>query len=201
MSLFGQYSADDVRALIEGYPLAWVCGGAASALEASQLPLVARFGPDGDLIELIGHLARSNPLYRSLMADGRATILFNGPNSYVSPENAGIRDWAPTWNYAQLKVTADIRFDEGFTETSLQILIKAMEAGRSDPWVVSALGPRYRTMLNHIIGFRCLVTDMSGTFKLGQDEGEAAFDAIVATLADDKLTAWMRRFRSPVKPS
>lgn len=201
MSLFGQYSADDVRALIENYPLAWVCGGNASAMEASQLPMVARFGPDGRLIELIGHLTKSNPLYRSLLADGRATILFSGPNSYVSPENAGIRDWAPTWNYAQLKIRADICCDEAFTETSLQLLIEAMETGRPYPWNVSELGSRYRTMLNHIIGFRCLVTNISGTFKLGQDEGEAAFDAILATLADDKLTAWMRRFRSPVRPS
>lgn len=193
MTLFGQYGADDVRALIEDYPLAWVCGGYASNMEASLLPLVGQFGPDGRLVELAGHLMKSNPLYRALRADERATILFKGPESYVSPQNAGLRDWAPTWNYAQLKIRAEIRFDDAFTETSLQLLIEAMEAGRPDPWTVSELGPRYHTMLEHIIGFRCSVTDISGIFKLGQDEGAAVFDNIVATLNDEKLVAWMRR--------
>lgn len=201
MTLFGQYGAGDVRALIEDYPLAWVCGGDASGMEASLLPLVGQFGPDGRLVELAGHLMKSNSLYRALRADQRATILFKGPDCYVSPQNAGLRDWAPTWNYPQLKIRADIRFDEAFTETSLQLLIDAMEVGRPDPWNVSELGPRYHTMLDHIIGFRCAVTDISGVFKLGQDEGEAAFGAILATLPDDKLKAWMRRFRPTAGPS
>ena len=38
--LFERFGDADVRALIEGFPLAWVCGGGAGAVEASLLPLI-----------------------------------------------------------------------------------------------------------------------------------------------------------------
>ncbi len=192
--LFERFGDADVRALIEGYPLAWVCGGGAGAVEASVLPLIGVYDGEGRLIELIGHLMRSNPLHAALTADPRATILFSGPDAYVSPEHAGRRDWAPTWNYAQVKIGAEIAFDEALTETSLKVLIDAMEAGRAKPWSVEELGPRYQGMLTRIIGFRARVTALSGKFKLGQDEDDATLHAILGALPDAQSVAWMKRF-------
>lgn len=192
--LFERFDDADVRALVEAYPLAWVCGGPAAALESSLLPLIGVFDDAGRLVELIGHVMRSNPLYSALSGDPCATILFAGPQAYVSPEHAGRRDWAPTWNYAQVKVGAEIEFDAALTELSLKLLIDAMEAGRPAPWGVEELGPRYHAMLDRIIGFRARVTGMSGKFKLGQDEDSATLGAIVDALPDGDMTAWMRRF-------
>lgn len=194
--LFERFGDADVRALIEACPLAWVCGGGVGALEASRLPLVGIYDEAGRLIELIGHLMRSNPLHAALSGDPRATILFSGPDAYVSPEHAGRRDWAPTWNYAQVKVVAEIAFDEALTEYSLKVLIDAMEAGRAQPWDVEELGPRYRGMLTRIIGFRARVTDLSGKFKLGQDEDAATLHHILGALPDADSVAWMKRFNT-----
>lgn len=192
--LFERFGDADVRALVEAYPLAWVCGGAAAAMEASLLPLIGVFDDAGRLVELIGHLMRSNPLYATLSEDPRATILFSGPHAYVSPEHAGRRDWAPTWNYAQVTVGAEVEFDSALTEMSLKVLIDAMEAGRPAPWSVEELGPRYHAMLDRIIGFRAPVTSVSGKFKLGQDEDSETLGAILDALPDGDMTAWMRRF-------
>lgn len=194
MGLFDQFEKADVRALIEEFPLAWVCAGGAGAMEASLLPLVGRYDAEGRLVELIGHLMRSNPLYPALAADPRATILFRGPDAYVSPEHAGLRNWGPTWNYAQIKVGADVVFDEEFTGEALQILIDAMEAGRADPWRADELGERYETMLARIVGFRASVTSLAGKFKLGQDETDATLGSILGSLPDAGTRAWMRRF-------
>ena len=114
--MFDRFENADVRALVEAFPLAWVCGGAAGELDASLLPLIGVFDGEGRLVELIGHLMRSNPLYGALQRDPRATILFTGPDAYVSSEHAGRRDWAPTWNYGQLKISAEIAFDDALTE-------------------------------------------------------------------------------------
>lgn len=194
MGLFDTFDNADVRALVEQYPLAWVCGGPAGAVEASLLPLVGLFDADGRLVELVGHLMRANPLLAALEADRRATILFKGPDAYISPEHAGLKDWGPTWNYAQLKVGAEVTIDAGLTEWSLGLLVEAMEAGRAEPWDAGELGKRYGAMLEHIIGFRALVTSLSGKFKLGQDERPETFASIVATLPDAPTAAWMRRF-------
>ncbi|MBX3594606.1 MAG: FMN-binding negative transcriptional regulator [Sphingomonas sp.] len=193
ISPFDRFSDADVRALIADYPLAWVCGGTGAAIEASLLPLVGVYDDSGRLIELIGHLMRSNPLHALLAGRPDATILFRGPAAYISPEHAGRRDWAPTWNYAQLKIAARIAFDDALTEHALALLIDAVENGRAAPWRVEELGPRYHAMLPHIIGFRARVTDLSGKFKLGQDEKPSTFAAITATLPDVETVAWMRR--------
>lgn len=194
--LFERFGDVDVRALIEAYPLAWVCGGAAGATEASLLPLIGVYDEMGRLIELIGHVMRSNPLHAALLRDPRATILFSGPDAYVSPEHARRRDWAPTWNYAQVKIGAEIAFDEALTEYSLKVLIDAMEAGRAQPWGVEELGSRYQGMLTRIIGFRAWVTGLSGKFKLGQDEDDATLGAILQSLPDEATAAWMKRFNA-----
>lgn len=192
--LFERYGDVDVRALIEEFRLAWVCAGPAGSLLASRLPLIGKFDADGNLVELIGHLMRSNPLYRALSDDPQATILFNGPDAYVSPEHAGLRDWAPTWNYAQVQIGAEIAFDDALTEYSLTMLIDAMEAGRPRPWSIDELGARFTGMLTQIIGFRAKVTSVSGKFKLGQDELPTTLGAILASLPDDNTANWMRRF-------
>lgn len=192
--LFERFDDADVRALIAGFPLAWVTCGGAGALEASLLPLIGVYDGEGRPIELIGHLMRSNPLYHALREDPRATILFRGPDAYVSPEHAGRRDWAPTWNYAQVKISAEVAFDDALTEYSLKVLIDAMEAGRAAPWGVEELGSRYGGMLTRIIGFRARVTGLTGKFKLGQDEDDATLRTILGALPDAATVAWMKRF-------
>jgi transcriptional regulator len=200
MSMFEQFEAEDVRALIAAYPLAWVCATAADGMEASLLPLVGRYDEEGALVELIGHLTRSNPLHAMLKHRPRATILFKGPDAYVSPEHAGKRDWAPTWNFAQVRIEAEVAFGERFTETSLNILIDAMEAGRADPWSADELGPRYNNMLEKIVGFRARVTSLSGRFKLGQDERPEVLRTILESLPDEATAEWMQRFNNDRLP-
>ena len=194
MSMFERFGAEDVRSLVEAYPLAWVCAAADDSLETSLLPLVGRYDEQGKLVELIGHMMRSNPLHSALKHRARATILFKGPDAYVSPEHADLRDWAPTWNYAQLRIGADVTFDDALTEESLAILIDAMEGGHPAPWHASELGPRYQTMVKLIVGFRAHVTSLSGKFKLGQDERPEVLRTILGNLPDAGTVAWMRRF-------
>jgi len=192
--LFERFSNVHVRALIEEYPLAWICVGSGAEIEASLLPLVGVFDKSGALVELIGHLMRSNPLYEVAQREPRATVLFRGPDAYVSPSHAGRRDWAPTWNYAQLRVATEIQFDEADTENALRVLIEAMESRRDQPWTIEELGKRADAMLGRIIGFRAKVTRVSAKFKLGQDEAPAIFNTILERLPQREMVDWMRKF-------
>jgi transcriptional regulator len=192
---FERFDDGDVRALISEYPLAWVTARSDSAI-ASLLPLIGVYDAAGRLTELIGHLARSNPLYRTLRDAPDATLLFRGPEGYVSPEHAGLSDWAPTWTYVQLVIRAEIRFDAAETEAALDVLIDAMEEGRAALWTTAQMGPRYHGMLNAIIGFRARVTDVTGKFKLAQDERPEVRRAILANHPDAALKRWIERFNT-----
>lgn len=191
-SVFETYGADDVRQLIAQYPLAWV--STPDGEEASLLPLVGVYDAQGCLIELIGHFARSNPLAASFAGDARAVILFKGPDDYISPSQAGRRDWGPTWNYAQLRVWADVTVDPALTGPALDMLIDRVERDRPQPWRAADLGPRYEVLVPHIVGFRARVTRQKAKFKLGQDERPDTLRTILSNLPDGQLAAWMRRF-------
>ncbi len=192
---FAASGPQDIRFLVERHPLAWMqsCTDAGS-VQSSLLPLVGEYDGQGRLVALIGHLARHNPLHDALRGDARANILFTGPQGYVSPEHAGLRDWAPTWNYVQMRIAADLQFDDALTGPALDMLIGDMERVRPVPWRKEELGARYHRLAGAIVGFRAEVRSCAAIFKLGQDERPEVLSHILSTHPDAVLVEWMRRF-------
>lgn len=191
-SPFEVYDDRDVRHLIESYPLAWVCAAGGEA--ASLLPLVGVYDADNKLTGLIGHFARANPLAGAFERTPRAAILFTGPQGYVSPRTAGSRDWAPTWNYVQARIEADVSVEPALTSEALDLLIDKMERGADHPWTSKELGERYERLIPMILGFRARVTSIKAKFKLGQDERPETLRAILSNIDSKDLAQWMFRF-------
>jgi transcriptional regulator len=195
-SLFERYAEADVLDLIREYPLAWVCPTQGSAMESTLLPLLAEIDAAGRLRSLIGHMARRNPLFRTLSANPHALILFTGPQAYVSPAYVSDATWGPTWNYAQARIEATIRFDPDAGDEALSKLVTAMERGMPSPWTTEQMAARYRPMERAIIAFRAEVTSCQARFKLGQDEKPERLREILVQHPDAALVRWMRRFNS-----
>lgn len=194
--LFTRYDPGDVRDVIAEYPLAWLCAANGRADLATQLPLLGEYDEEGALTHLLGHIPRRHPLVPAWQADARTRVLFQGPQAYISPDQAGRRDWAPTWNFAQLSIEGEVVLLPEETGAALTALVDVMERGRAEPWTISALGARYEGMAERVIGFRVRVTRVVGRFKLGQDEQPEVRAAIIAALGDSPLARWMRRFDS-----
>ncbi len=186
------YADKDIRDLIAAYPLAWVCSMGGS--EARLLPLVGVYDENGKLVELIGHLVRESPLALKFVEDPRVNILFTGPHSYISPSQAGRRNWGPTWNYAQIQIQAEISVEPELTPESLEVLVEHVEKDMALPWRIEELGPRYEMMLPKIIGFRVKIQHTKAIFKLGQDENLETLKSILSTLPKGDLFDWMCRF-------
>ncbi len=74
----------------------------------SHLPLTPKMV--GNEIELIGHLARANPHWKSF-ANSQATVIFHGPHTYITPKWYAEND-VPTWNYSTAHVTGKIELIE-----------------------------------------------------------------------------------------
>src|SRR3546814_9415938 len=73
-SVFEQCATDDIVALIDEYPLAWVValgrGGG-----ATPLPMILDLDDDARPISLTGHLPKAHPIAATLAADPRALFL------------------------------------------------------------------------------------------------------------------------------
>ena len=194
-------SPEDVARLVLENPLAWIVSGTDGAPSSTLLPLRPRFGGDGEITHLIGHFARGNPQVRELQREARASILFRGPQGYISPSWFADRTQAPTWNYASAEFRVEIGFrdDPGVLEGDLRDLVAAMEAGRAGAWGIEDMGERYGRLAPRIIAFEAAVLEVRAAFKLGQDERDDVYADIrrgLSAAGRDQLLAWMERFNS-----
>jgi transcriptional regulator len=188
-------NADFVR-LIAEHPLAWVVSRGEQGFAATPLPLLSETDEEGRVTALFGHFALSNPHVEVLRASSAATILFMGPQGYISPEPVSQPQWAPTWNYAIAQFDVKVEFVPHENDVALERLVRAMEADRREPWTIARMGERYAQMVTRIVAFRAHVISTRGRFKLGQDESPQTLDEILAALGDQPLALWMRDFNS-----
>lgn len=193
---FGARSDGDVLRLVTEHPLAWVV--AREGMAATPLPVRPLLDGEGRLTGLISHLSRRNPQLEVMRAAPRATLLFMGPQGYISPSWVSRRTWGPTWNYASAAFDCSLEFidDAEGLRALLDDLAGSLEAGRPNAWSVEEMGPRYDQLSRHIVGFRATILDQRAVFKLGQDEDDNVFGEILAGLGEGPLSDWMRAFRS-----
>lgn len=184
----------DLLALIGEYPLAWVVSADSSGFCATPLPMLAEPGPDGQIASLLGHFALSNPHVAMLRAAAQATILFMGPQGYISPELVSKPGWAPTWNYAMAQFDVQIELLPQENSQALEKLVYWMERERQVPWTIARMGPRYEKMARKIVAFRARVQRVRGRFKLGQDETQETRAEILQKLDNADLVRWMADF-------
>jgi transcriptional regulator len=195
--IFAPASNEQVLRLVLAHPLAWVVSVDSGSFRATPLPLRPRVGAGGRIESIEGHMARSNAHCTALQRDGRALILFSGPQGYISPSWVSDRTWAPTWNYAVVQFLVTIAFDEepARLDAHLADLVESMERGRPRAWQPSEMGARYETLKRRIVPFDAKVLDQRARFKLGQDERDTVFADISAALdsaGPEALLAWMR---------
>lgn len=145
-------------------------------LQFSHLPLLVDV-EDGAIVRLRGHFARSNPHWRALQRDPRATVVFNGPNAYMSaqwytPECPA----APSWNFATVHVNGRVRLLDTPEETTgiVNELIAVNEAQLPQQWDMGRYSPQRRAALTpHILGFALDAEAVEPKFKLNQHYADA----------------------------
>ncbi|MEZ4803808.1 MAG: FMN-binding negative transcriptional regulator [Gelidibacter sp.] len=152
--------------VIQTYPLATVISVKDTLPLITHLPLIFREA-DG---KLIGHIDIYNK-QAELLKDGNAvTILFSGPQCYISPSVYATTQ-LPTWNYIKVHLTGTVEAIESreALKESLIIMTEFLEQPdhnyRLDP-----NNPRMEANLDYIKMFEISITDWEGKFKLSQDK-------------------------------
>lgn len=170
--------------------------------ELTRLPVLYR--RHGDKVELIGHWARANRQSRHV---GRAKVLVNGPQGYVSASWYPDKESAarvPTWNYAAAELLGELhRFDD--TSALAQLLSDTsdfFEASVGQDWRFDPTLDDHAPSLRAIVGFRLEVQQIQIKLKLSQNHPQANQLAVIEALqalgtADaGELAQWMQLYRS-----
>ena len=167
---------DALFALIEEHALgAWVLAGA-DGLVANHIPFLLdrNRGPHGTLV---GHVARANPVWRALGAGTPSLVMFQGPQSYITPNwypgKAEHGKVVPTWDYAVVHAHGVARAveDPAWLMDMLDRLTNAQEAAQPVPWQVNDAPRDYiDKLLRAIVGIEIPIDRLEGKLKASQDE-------------------------------
>jgi len=165
-----------LHALIRARPLAtWVTMGGDGPV-VNHIPML--LNPDrGDFGVLAGHVARGNPVWRSLSGETPSVAIFQGPESYITPSwYASKREHGkavPTWNYAVVHAHGTPRpiHDRDWLLQHVNRLTDTHEADETTPWQVSDAPPAYvERMLGAIVGIEIAITRLEGRWKVSRNK-------------------------------
>lgn len=147
---------------------------------------------------LRGHIARANPLWRKYRQGSEAVAIFQGPQSYISPNYYATKkesgEVVPTWNYAVVHARGTLQFthDADWLLGMVSRLTEAHEKPQPQPWAVTDAPDEYvRTQLKLIVGVEFTITSLIGKWKLSQNrvlaDRQGVKDALSAA-GDDNST-------------
>ncbi|MEW2526414.1 SidA/IucD/PvdA family monooxygenase [Streptomyces sp. NPDC047071] len=136
---------------------------------------------------LFGHLDGENPQVR-LLDDRPVTILFNGPNSYISP-TVHETDQLPTWNSITVQVRGRARIVRDRERVVAGLCELAARAERDPgPPTLRPDDGRIDKLIDFVVGFEVEITEIVGRFKLSQDQEEHERRHAAHALADTAET-------------
>ena len=150
--------------VIKTYPLATVISVSDNTPLITHLPLIFENG------KLIGHIDIYNPQAKLLKNDNDVTLIFSGPECYISPSVYNTTQ-LPTWNYIKVHLKGKVKAIESKSalKQSLIAMTEFLEAP-DHKYVLEPDNPRLDRNLNYIKMFEITITDWEGKFKLSQDK-------------------------------
>jgi transcriptional regulator len=160
-------------------------------LVANHIPFEADPDP-APFGKLRGHIARANPLWRDFTPEVEALVIFQGPDTYISPSWYPTKNVSgevvPTWNYAVVHAHGPLRIidDATWLREFVTKLTNRYEAGRSDPWQVTDAPPDFiEKQLGAIVGIEIPITRMFGKWKVSQNRLPQDRDGAIEGLSQE----------------
>lgn len=151
--------------MIKTYPLATIISVKTDEPLITHLPLI--FNGDG---KLVGHIDKFNPQAELLKDNKPITIIFSGPQCYISPSIYSTTQ-LPTWNYIKVHLkgtVAKIESKEALKDSLIK-MTQFLEAPEQN-YVLDADNPLMDRNLDYIKMFEIDITKWEGKFKLSQDK-------------------------------
>jgi transcriptional regulator len=146
---------------------------------------------DGESGMLRGHLARGNPHWRELEADGAAIAVFAGADAYITPtwyeEKRRTGKVVPTWNYTTVVVHGHVttRHEPDWLVPHVRRLVDRHEAKRPEPWSIDDAPDGYiETQARAIVGLELRIARIEAKRKLSQNRAADDVAGVIDGLAE-----------------
>lgn len=184
-----------VSQLIRHHPFGTLVSSDGERPLATHLPMLLRDLP-GRPWELVGHIARANPQWKTFDPAREVLAIFQGAHTYVSARWYSAPN-APTWNYSSVHVYGipSIVSDGEELYELLRDLVDSQEKGAAEAErfrLESIPAGKVESMMAAIVGFRITVTRVEAAAKLSQNQDAGDHARVIQKLKDrgdaDSLT-------------
>jgi len=189
---FQEDRIDVLHDLIRKYPFATVVTLNQEGLQANHIPFELDPVPE-PFGTLYAHVARANSVWRDLSYSDEALVIFQGPNSYISPswyrtkEETGMV--VPTWNYMIVHARGKLEpiEDAVWLRAFVEKLTRTHEENMPKPWSVSDAPSDYiEKLLTAIVGLKLTITTLVGKWKLSQNRPAHDRESVIQMLLEQK---------------
>jgi len=177
-----------IHAFVRASPLATLVTSSDDGLCADHIPLLL-FEDEGGKTLLRGHVARANPVWRSIELRPDVLAVFQDAGRYITPSwyasKGDTGKVVPTWNYAAVHASgkATAIHDAPWLHALLTRLTATHEASRRLPWRVSDAPADYiAAQLKAIVGIEIEVQRIIGKWKMSQNRISRDIDGVIAGL-------------------
>lgn len=168
------HQSHDLQKMIEvvkHYPLAILTSVKGNRAFITHIPVIYN-----DITgRLVAHIDRQNPQMDSLTEGAEVTVVFKGPDAYISPSVYSTPQ-LPTWNYIIVHIRGTIALinePEAVKQTMIE-MTNFLE-GKEQKFSLMHDDPRMDRLLPYIQAFEINIAEWEGKFKLSQDKNPNDF--------------------------
>ena len=163
------HQSDDIKkliAVIKAYPLALLVTASNGTPFVTHIPFIY----NDKTGKLVANIDKQNPQVETLKEGAKATIIFKGPDSYISPSIYTTQQ-LPTWNYIIVHIEGTISLidDPEAAKETMVDMTHFLEAP-DHPYILKKDNPSMERFVNYIQAFDITITKWEGKFKLSQDK-------------------------------
>ena len=188
--LFREDRLDVLHTAISHHPLATLVTAGANGLMANHIPFL--INPAGSANGVLrAHLARANDQLVDLRAGAEALVIFQGPETYITPSwyasKAEHGKVVPTWNYVAVHAwgTPTVFDDPAWLRQQIGDLTAKQESVRAQPWAVSDAPDDFvASQIKGIVGLEIPIARIEGKWKVSQNRPQADRKSVVDGLRE-----------------
>lgn len=189
--IFQQNDDIHLQDIIVNYPFASLVTHSGAGIEVNHIPFILDKSKDQCVLQ--GHIAKANPLWKTVKDKADVLLVFHGPNCYISPNHYPTKKEhgraVPTWNYVAVHVKGSLsyRFDDAFKLKMLNNLTRQHEADQATPWSIEDAPEQYiQRMLPAIIGLEIQIISITGQWKVSQNQPEINKQGVIDGLQQEQ---------------
>lgn len=159
-------------AVIKAHPFAMLVSAEGNTPFVTHIPIVY----DTETGKLVAHIDKQNPQVETLVNGAEVTVVFKGPNCYISPSVYSTPQ-LPTWNYIIVHITGTIQLlNEPEAAKKTMVEMTDFLEQPEHKFKLEMDDPRMDRLINYIQAFEIEITHWEGKFKLSQDKSAADFE-------------------------